>query len=77
MAARFRLHPIVAIMTALLVFNVGASAQSQPETRLAAGVRKIETACSNDLKKYCSTVTPGDERLILCIQAHEDQISIQ
>jgi hypothetical protein len=77
MAARFRLHPIVAIMTALLVFNVGASAQSQPETRLAAGVRKIETACSNDLKKYCSEVTPGDERLMLCIQAHEDKISIQ
>jgi hypothetical protein len=77
MAARFRLHPIVTITTMMLVFGGGASAQNQLEARLAAGVRKIEAACSDDLKKFCSAVTPGDERLMLCIQAYEDQVSSQ
>jgi Putative metallopeptidase len=77
MAAGFRLHPIVAITAVFLVLGGGASAQNQLEARLAAGVRKIEAACSDDLKKFCSTVTPGDERLMLCIQAYEDQVSHQ
>jgi Golgi apparatus protein 1 len=47
------------------------------EARLQAAVRKIEAACSDDLKKYCSTVTPGEGRQMLCIEAHEDKISTQ
>ena len=34
-------------------------------------------ACSDDIKKYCNTVTPDEGRLILCIEAHEDKISTQ
>jgi Cysteine rich repeat. len=34
-------------------------------------------ACSDDIKKYCATVTPDEGRLILCIEAHEDKISTQ
>ena len=37
--------------------------------------QQIEAACSDDLQKYCSTVTPGEGRLILCMQAHEDKVS--
>jgi hypothetical protein len=78
-----RLHPSItittafAITTALVAFCEPAGAQGQLETRIAAGVQKIEAACSADIKKFCSTVTPGDGRLMLCIQAHEDQISVQ
>ena len=43
--------------------------------RLAAGFKKLETACGEDVKKFCSTVTPGEGRLIYCMQAHEDKIS--
>jgi Cysteine rich repeat len=43
--------------------------------RLATGFKKLETACGEDVKKYCSTVTPGEGRLIPCMQAHEDKIS--
>jgi hypothetical protein len=81
MAAGVISHPtntittVFAVTIASLAFCGTAAAQSQLETRLADAVRKIEAACSNDLKKYCSTVTPGDSRLILCMQAHEDQIS--
>ena len=33
--------------------------------------------CANDIKKYCKTVTPGEGRLIYCMQAHEDKISVK
>ena len=35
----------------------------------------MQNACADDLKQYCSTVTPGEGRLLLCIEAHEDKIS--
>ena len=28
--------------------------------KLAAGIKKLETSCGEDIKKYCSTVTPGE-----------------
>jgi 4-hydroxyphenylpyruvate dioxygenase-like putative hemolysin len=43
--------------------------------RLTAGIQKLETSCGEDIKKYCSTVTPGDGRILYCMQAHEDKIS--
>jgi hypothetical protein len=43
--------------------------------KLAAEVAKLESSCGDDIKKYCSTVTPGEGRMIYCMQAHEDKIS--
>jgi hypothetical protein len=43
--------------------------------RLTARVAKLESACAKDIKKYCGTVTPGEGRMIYCMQAHEDKIS--
>jgi Cysteine rich repeat len=43
--------------------------------KLNARVHKVESACAMDIKKYCSTVTPGEGRMIYCMQAHEDKIS--
>jgi Cysteine rich repeat len=66
----------ISTLTAVLGFEGTAVGQTQQiAARLDAAVKKVEAACSNDLKKYCSTVTPGEGRLILCMQAHEDKIS--
>ena len=35
----------------------------------------MQKACSADVQKYCGSVTPGEGRLILCMQAHEDKVS--
>jgi hypothetical protein len=43
--------------------------------RLTAGIKKLEASCGEDIKKYCSTVTPGEGRMLHCVQAHEDKIS--
>jgi Golgi apparatus protein 1 len=45
--------------------------------KLTAGVAKLESACASDIKKYCRTVTPGEGRMIYCMQAHEDKISVK
>ena len=43
--------------------------------RLIDQVTKLEKSCAEDIKQYCSTVTPGEGRMIYCMQAHEDKIS--
>ena len=45
--------------------------------KLTAKVAKLESACARDIKKYCKTVTPGEGRMIYCMQAHEDKISVK
>ena len=45
------------------------------QDKLTAGIAKLETACSDDIKKYCSNVTPGEGRVLHCMQAYEDKIS--
>ena len=66
---------------ATLAFETTANAQTavarKVEARLDAAVTKLEAACGNDLRKYCSQVAPGEGRLLYCIMAHEDKISTQ
>ena len=45
--------------------------------KLTSRVAKLESACAADIKKYCKTVTPGEGRMIYCMQAHEDKISVK
>jgi hypothetical protein len=45
------------------------------KARVTAAVEKVQKACSADVQKYCGSVTPGEGRLILCMQAHEDKVS--
>jgi Cysteine rich repeat len=64
----------------LVILSVGsASAQTDItkaiQEKLAAEAAKLENSCADDIKKYCSDVTPGEGRMIYCMQAHEDKIS--
>jgi Golgi apparatus protein 1 len=51
--------------------------RTQIRERIAAGIQKVQAACRNELTNYCGSVTPGEGRLLLCMQAHEDKISNQ
>jgi hypothetical protein len=69
-----------ALLPLLGVLSVGsASAQTDIakaiQTKLAAEATKLENSCADDIKKYCSDVTPGEGRMIYCMHAHEDKIS--
>jgi Golgi apparatus protein 1 len=52
-----------------------AWAQAALKDRVAAAIETIEKGCSGDVEKYCDKVTRGEGRLLLCMQAHEDQLS--
>ena len=57
----------------------GAKAQSNLMStvldQLNARIQELQSSCSEDIKKYCGTVTPGEGRLVYCMQAHDDKIS--
>jgi hypothetical protein len=42
---------------------------------VTAAVKTVEAACRGDLARYCSTVNPGEGRILLCLEAHADKIS--
>lgn len=68
------------VLSLLFILSVGSgSAQTNLGKtivdKLAAKITKLENACAGDIKKYCRTVTPGEGRMIYCMQAHEDKIS--
>ena len=59
--------------------NSTVSAQDDLAQRLVAraeaAAKTIQDACSPDVTKFCSQVTPGEGRLVLCMMAHEDKVS--
>jgi Golgi apparatus protein 1 len=70
------------LLPLLVILSVGSvSAQTDIGKtvleKLTARVAKLESACAKDIKKYCKTVTPGEGRMIYCMQAHEDKIGIK
>ncbi len=72
--AKLGLLPLLAILSAGPVSAQTDLGKTIVE-KLTARVVKLESACARDIKKYCRTVTPGEGRMILCMQAHEDKIS--
>jgi Cysteine rich repeat len=81
---KITMHSLIKVgfLPLLLAFSVGsASGQADIaktiQEKLTAKIKKFEVACAKDIKKYCTTVTPGEGRMIYCMQAHEDKISPQ
>ena len=68
------------VLALLVILSAGpASAQTNIGKtiveKLTAKITELENACASDIKKYCKDVTPGEGRMIYCMQAHEDKIS--
>lgn len=76
---------VVRLLATIVLFplGIGISGIAYAQTdvmnailnRLTAGLKQLEASCGEDIKKYCSTVTPGEGRILYCLQAHEDKIS--
>jgi hypothetical protein len=54
-----------------------ASAETNLRERLAAAVETVEGACASDLRNFCGNVTRGEGRLLQCMQAYDDQLSLR
>jgi len=68
---------VSASMLALACIPSSVSAQSNLRDRLAAAIEEVEGTCAADISKFCSTVSRGEGRLLQCMQAHDDQLSIR
>jgi len=47
------------------------------KARLTGATEKIQAACGEDTKSYCGNVTRGEGKLLMCMMAHEDKISVK
>ena len=83
MANDLRIVLAAAAFAAAGLGHSNASAQSTSNTadqsnlrdRIAAAVEMIEGACATDVRSFCGNVTRGEGRLVLCMQAYDDQLS--
>jgi hypothetical protein len=80
MKSMMNLLATLGVLSLLAILSAGsASAQTDMakaiQEKLATEATKLEASCADDIKKYCSDVTPGEGRMLYCMQAHEDKIS--
>ncbi len=61
----------VSASAALGADDIAKAVSAKAEKVLAT----VQKSCAPDVKEFCSKVTPGEGRLLLCITAHEDKIS--
>jgi hypothetical protein len=43
--------------------------------RAIAALTYVANECDNDLEKHCSKITPGEGRLLKCIEKHDSDVS--
>jgi hypothetical protein len=68
----------VAALFGLLSYCATGAAQSTEDERIQEVVRAAElatAACDADIRAFCSDVTPGDGRILACLQAYRDRVS--
>jgi hypothetical protein len=55
----------------------GVLAQQTLKDRVASAIETVEATCAADISKFCGNVTRGEGRVVLCMQAHDDQLSLR
>jgi len=50
-------------------------AQANLKDRVQGAVDAVESSCAADIGRFCGNVTRGEGRLLLCMQAFDDQLS--
>ena len=58
---------LIVLLSALIGLSGNAFAQGVVET--------VEAGCADEIKNFCSQVSPGEGRLLACFYAHEDKLS--
>jgi Cysteine rich repeat len=71
------------MILALLAMGTASSASAQtPADDVTAAMQgelaaNVIEGCESELTEYCSSVTPGEARILACLYAHEDKLSQQ
>jgi hypothetical protein len=77
MSTTYRTAAISAALLGLLCTPASLSAQSAVRGRVAAAIESVRGACAADIDKFCGNVTPGEGRVLLCMQAHDDKLGFR
>jgi sporulation protein YlmC with PRC-barrel domain len=77
MSTTCRTTAISAALLAMLCAPSSLSAQTNVRDRVTAAIDSIQGACASDIEKFCGNVTRGEGRVLLCMQAHDDQLSFR
>ena len=67
------LKPAMSIALVLTLFCMPLSTAIAQDGPVAEALKD----CSKEIDTYCSSVTPGEGRLVSCAKAHEDKLSSQ
>ena len=62
--------------SALLLAIFVALGTSGKTSFAADPIEQAIAACEYELTHFCSSVTPGEGRLMMCLGAHEDKVSL-
>ena len=77
MATWGRMALICTAALAVASASAHVSAQTTLKDRVVSAIESVEAACADDINKFCGHVTRGEGRLLLCMQAHDDQLSFR
>ncbi len=75
MATKSRATVILAALCAAVSYPAALSAQSDLRDRVVSAIEAVQGACAADINNFCSNVSRGEGRVLLCMQAHDDQLS--
>lgn len=63
-----RLQSMLVVTVFVSILSMGTANSQNP-------IDDAINGCAAELKAHCSTVKPGNGRLVACIKAHEDKVS--
>ena len=76
---KFRTMALAALTAVYVLAPSKASAETEAMSRFMDRVDEVvedvAQSCKSEAEKFCSTVTPGEGRLLMCALAHGDQLS--
>ena len=76
---KFKIPALAALAAVSLLMPGKASAETETMSRfmdrIDEVVEDVAASCKTEAEKFCSAVTPGEGRLLMCALAHGDQLS--
>jgi Cysteine rich repeat len=72
------MHPILLTVSLVIsCFSIGAFAadHSDSSSNLKKGVTQLKKDCKNDVQRLCNDITPGEGRIISCLDSKSDKLS--
>ena len=66
-----RLGAVLLILGAIVLLVTPVMAQTVQQNLIDT----VANGCKEEIQKYCSTVTPGEGRVLACLYAYEDKLS--